>query len=159
MEPQMDEVLNTTRSDERTGSGSGSVAKPNIVIPTNRAIIPEDINGAFATVLRALQGHRTLESDGLFSSLQGVGEYVTALRDSDADAIREGLARMATLTEMAAQRYLLLSEQQGEGFGAIEARTALMRIALSALNTHARLMATLATLPVKEVGSEGDGEQ
>jgi hypothetical protein len=63
---------------------------------------------------------------------------------------------MVMLTETAAQRYLLLSEQQGEGFGSFEARLALMRIALSAINTHARVMATLAALPVKEVGSDGD---
>jgi hypothetical protein len=121
-------------------------------IPTSRALLSANEDAAFATVLRALQGHGTLDRAGLRESLTEASREVQSLVEGDRDAARRSLARMVILSETAAARYMLLAEQQQGQSYEIESRSALMRVALAAIRTHAQVLATLSALEVRDIG-------
>lgn len=113
--------------------------------------IPAKSDAAFGLAMRALQGHQSIDAQGVVESYNSVKSDVERLADGNLDEVRTVLAKMATLAGAAATRYLILAEQQARRSGEIEGRAALMRIALSAMRTHGQCLAALASLPVVEV--------
>lgn len=112
--------------------------------------LPSDSNQAAALVLQALRGHKTLEMPRIEAELKQLQEDIERLRDGDLDTIRTSLATMSKISEAAALRYAWLAEHQ-EGYGSVEARTALMRVSFAAMRTHAQTLNALASLPIKAI--------
>ena len=63
--------------------------------PLAEAMLPAKLDAAFAVALYGLQGHQTIDTQGLAKSYGAIKGEVERLADGDMDTVRTALAKMA----------------------------------------------------------------